>query len=57
MRRVIDTEPLNRWIVWTEWDACGRPLSGQTFQNEEDAKAYEKKSGGRLEFIGEVFTA
>ena len=57
MKHIIETEPLNRWIVWTEWDACGRRLSGRTFQDEAEAKEYEKETGGQLEFVGEVYTA
>lgn len=57
MRINIATEPVNKWVVWTDFDKCGRPTDGQMFADKSDAELFALQTKGKLEFVGDVYPA
>ena len=51
MKRVVQMAQFKKWVVWED----PRRLDGRTFDSKEEAEAFEKESGGMLEYIGDVY--
>ena len=57
MNEIAATIWVNKWVVWTDFSDAGTPLAGVIFYRREDAQRYADETGGRIEYIGQVFTA
>ena len=57
MKEIAATIWVNKWVVWTDFSDTGTPLAGVIFYHREDAQRYADETGGRMEYIGQVYTA